>query len=306
MCPGGGGLVILPHKSWNVWNKDNQSKVKKDQQKFNDELKLKNNIITKIKNEVRFKRLNGENISDKKEEQLIQNELDKVNWSRYIIDDHNRNNNNNNNNNNNSDNDLKGIILKKRKMNKNDEHWYQRPTKRHKRNDVSIIEDHYNKKKEFTFNPEMYHEIKDDSYQNEFKYNDKLDKNGNNGDFKLELGRTGKKSNDLKQQPWYMNINDIQKKRHNLMKHDSIQRTLPYHFKETWKNTDELQKKVNNDHKNRDPLLFMNTLLKHKHNDNHSDMDSPKKRSKKRSKKKKSKHSRSKKKRKKKHKRSRK
>ena len=28
---GGGGLRILPHKSWHVWNYDNQQKVKKDE-----------------------------------------------------------------------------------------------------------------------------------------------------------------------------------------------------------------------------------------------------------------------------------
>lgn len=36
---GGGGLRILPHKSWNVWNRDNIEKVKKDEAKFEAEEK---------------------------------------------------------------------------------------------------------------------------------------------------------------------------------------------------------------------------------------------------------------------------
>ncbi len=28
---GGGGLRILPHKSWNVWNYDNRERVRRDE-----------------------------------------------------------------------------------------------------------------------------------------------------------------------------------------------------------------------------------------------------------------------------------
>ena len=36
-----GRLVILPHKSWNVWNQDNKEKVLRDQRLFNEELQNK-------------------------------------------------------------------------------------------------------------------------------------------------------------------------------------------------------------------------------------------------------------------------
>eukprot|EP01035_Chromulina_nebulosa_P067590 gene67590-92584_t len=36
-----GRLVILPHKSWNVWNQDNKEKVLRDQRLFNEELQRK-------------------------------------------------------------------------------------------------------------------------------------------------------------------------------------------------------------------------------------------------------------------------
>ena len=36
-----GRLVILPHKSWNVWNQDNKEKVMRDQRLFNEELQRK-------------------------------------------------------------------------------------------------------------------------------------------------------------------------------------------------------------------------------------------------------------------------
>lgn len=36
-----GRLVILPHKSWNVWNQDNKEKVLRDQRLFNEEIQRK-------------------------------------------------------------------------------------------------------------------------------------------------------------------------------------------------------------------------------------------------------------------------
>ena len=36
-----GRLVILPHKSWNVWNQDNKEKVLKDQRIHNEEVQRK-------------------------------------------------------------------------------------------------------------------------------------------------------------------------------------------------------------------------------------------------------------------------
>ena len=36
-----GRLVILPHKSWNVWNQDNKEKVLRDKRLFNEELQKK-------------------------------------------------------------------------------------------------------------------------------------------------------------------------------------------------------------------------------------------------------------------------
>lgn len=38
---GGGGLRILPHKSWNVYNYENKQKVKADEEKYNKEVKEK-------------------------------------------------------------------------------------------------------------------------------------------------------------------------------------------------------------------------------------------------------------------------
>lgn len=41
-------MNLLPHKSWNVWNKDNIEKVRKDEQKLKDEEDRKRKRQTEI------------------------------------------------------------------------------------------------------------------------------------------------------------------------------------------------------------------------------------------------------------------
>lgn len=48
-----GRLVILPHKSWNVWNRDNREKVAKDEREFREQqeaLVEKNNLLLQEQN----------------------------------------------------------------------------------------------------------------------------------------------------------------------------------------------------------------------------------------------------------------
>eukprot|EP01083_Nonionella_stella_P231829 818376_1 len=89
--PGGGGLVILPHKSWNVWNQDNKAKVAADEQANAELISAKQQCRKQILQEIRFERLNGEQISKQEEEKRIQHALDTININDYIKDDTMRN-----------------------------------------------------------------------------------------------------------------------------------------------------------------------------------------------------------------------
>ena len=179
--PGGGGLVILPHKSWNVWNQDNKAKVARDEAANKKLIEAKEECKRQTLQQIRFERLTGKVISRQEEEQRVQHALDNMDINDYIHDESMRDiaqnindkkqremeeNDTSNNHNKNK--------KKKRKlkdMNLTEEQIKYQPRKRHKRNDVTIIEDHYNEKSKFKFDPSQYDKKEDYDYR---KRNDQL------------------------------------------------------------------------------------------------------------------------------------
>ena len=180
MPPGGGGLVILPHKSWNVWNRDNKAKVAKDEEAHRQLIQAKARCKREVLQEIRFERLNGLNISQQEEDQRVQYALDNMDINDYIDDKSMRDIAKNINDKIQREKEMEESSSnyknknKKRKfkdMNLTEEQIKHLPRKRHKRNDVTIIEDHYNQKTNFEFDPDEYHEIKRKDYK---KNNEKL------------------------------------------------------------------------------------------------------------------------------------
>jgi len=73
---GGGGLVILKHKSWNVWNKDNIDKVKKDEAENEAKQAAKDEKRIQAEGEIRYEQLRGNKLTKEEQEQRIQKAID--------------------------------------------------------------------------------------------------------------------------------------------------------------------------------------------------------------------------------------
>ena len=59
MPPAGGGLIILPKKSWNVWNKDNIARVRRDEAAHAEKLRQQEEQQNKVDAELRLEKLKG-------------------------------------------------------------------------------------------------------------------------------------------------------------------------------------------------------------------------------------------------------
>lgn len=175
--PGGGGLVILPHKSWNVWNRDNKAQVAKDEEANRQLIEAKEKCKREVLQEIRFQRLNGLTISKQEEEERIQYALDNMDINDYIDDKSMRDIAKNINDKIQREKEMMeesatNKSTKKRKykdMNLSEEQIKHLPRKRHKRNDITLIEDHYNQKSNFEFDPNQYHEIESNYKKNNEK-----------------------------------------------------------------------------------------------------------------------------------------
>eukprot|EP01084_Bolivina_argentea_P283158 484887_1 len=292
--PGGGGLVILPHKSWNVWNQDNKAKVAADEQANAELISAKQQCRKQILQEIRFERLNGEQISKQEEEKRIQHALDTININDYIKDDTMRNIAKNIN----DKQQREEMKSNKNKRKLTDIHLSEEqikygPRKRHKRNDVFIIEDHYNNKTQFEFDPQQYNTVNNN--KNIHKNIDKICNNNNNkhfslfneGDLQSKYNENGYKNQERiieekhakvqedrqyklgkteieqrrHKKPWYLMTNKREMDRRMLMKSDSIQHSLPKKFKDYNKNTNELKIKVINRQNKHDPMNIMNEYI---------------------------------------------
>ena len=82
---GGGGLVILKHKSWNVWNRENLERVEKDEREHKESERLKETKKQEILGEIRHRRLQGEIITDENESQIVQTALADFNRGFYFF-----------------------------------------------------------------------------------------------------------------------------------------------------------------------------------------------------------------------------
>ena len=180
--PGGGGLVILPHKSWNVWNRDNKAKVARDEKAHKQLIEAKQKCRNKVLQQIKFERLNGKNVSKQEEEERIEYALDNMNITDYIKDESMQQIAQNMNDKMERENTEKKRNKKRRhKDDMTEQDIKYQARKRHKRNDVSIIEDHYNEKSQFQFDPNRYH-TNNDKYSYKDKNKQLMDNNNNNND----------------------------------------------------------------------------------------------------------------------------
>ena len=159
--PGGGGLVILPKKSWNVWNQDNKAKVAKDEAANAQLIEAKEKCRRQTLQQIRFERLNGETITKEEEEGRIQHAVDTMDINDYIEDQSMQEIAKNINDRlqreqEEGDSTSNRKKRKHRSMTLTEEEMKFKPRKRHKRNDVTMIEDHYSQKSKFQFDPVQY------------------------------------------------------------------------------------------------------------------------------------------------------
>eukprot|EP01084_Bolivina_argentea_P232230 391453_1 len=254
--PGGGGLVILPHKSWNVWNEDNKAKVARDEAANAQLIEAKEKCRKKVIQEVRFERLTGKTVTTEEEEQRIEEALDNINISDWIKDESLSEIAQNINNKMQRER-MKGSNKKRKHhdMRISEAEKKYKPRKRHKRNDVSIIEDHYNHKSKFEFDPKQYNTdtnnkqnhapTKDTSSHTKSSHfslfnDDKSSKKEEKKERTEYQHQFGKKE---RIKPWYLMTNPREIKRRMLMKSDEIQRSLPRRLKDYNQNTDDLKQK---------------------------------------------------------------
>ena len=283
--PGGGGLVILPHKSWNVWNQDNKAKVARDEKANAELIEAKEQCRKETLQQIRFEKLTGKTFTEQEEEDRIQHALDHMDINDYIKDESMREIAQNiNDRMKREESENKQSHRKKRKVNEavfaDEESKKYLPRKRHKRNDVSIIEDHYSAKKEFEFDPNQYGTV------HRRKYNEaqqQVASNHNNSHFSLfdernlkkkkadelvkeddrfKFGRTEIDQRKRSKKAWYLMTSQKEKERRNLMKADEIQRSLPRRLKEYECDTDKLREKATNRKQSMDPLELMQKFMK--------------------------------------------
>eukprot|EP01084_Bolivina_argentea_P234948 395502_1 len=147
--PGGGGLVILPHKSWNVWNQDNKEKVARDEEANAQLIEAKEKCKKKVLQQIRFERLTGITISEDEQQKRIDYALQHMDIKEFITNKSMQEiaKNMNDKMQREQTEQSESGNTKKRKYksvnNWSEEQMKYGPRKRHKRNDVSIIEDHY-------------------------------------------------------------------------------------------------------------------------------------------------------------------
>jgi len=316
--------VILPHKSWNVWNADNKDKVARDERAHRQLLEAKEKCKRKTLQEIRYERLNGKVISKEEEEERIEYALHHMDINDYITDTSMREvaqnmndrmqreeameepHSNHNHNNRNKKHNLRDNKRKHRELDEwsrehpQEEQKYE-ARKRHKRNDISIIEDHYNEKSHFEFDPERYNkrrqQLRDDQRQKDngeehsglskssnshfslFTERDLRNRENESGfkhqdvilekrekkemeEWSQKLGRTGIEARDRNTRPWYLMKSQQEMDRRMLMKSDEIQKSLPKRLKDYNRSTDELREKVTKTKDMEDPL---NTMKKYLH-----------------------------------------
>jgi len=289
--PGGGGLVILPHKSWNVWNQDNKEKVARDERANSELIAAKEECRKVTLQQIRFERLTGKTITKKEEEERVQNALDTMNINDYIKDKSMREIAKNINDKKERETNNKKK-RKHRSKNLSEDQLKYSPRKRHKRNDVTIIEDHYSTKSKFSFDPNQYeavHDKKDINHQqidddkqkkshfSIFNERDLRNKHNETGYKNQEIIKEEKKKNEMKdyqqkfgrteieqrgkKKPWYLMTNQREIDRRNLMKSAEIQRSLPRRLKDFNRRTDELRQKAMERKNIDDPINLMQKYL---------------------------------------------
>ena len=195
--------MILPHKSWNVWNQDNKEKVARDEAANAQLIAAKEKCRRHTLQQIRFERLNGETVTEEEEEERVQHALDTMDINDYIEDQSMQEIAKNINDKLQREQEEgadasahRSDRKKKRKstMTLTEEEKRFRPRKRHKRNDVTMIEDHYSKKSKFQFDPTQYTEDTNHSDTNR-KYRDHdpkhHDKSGGDG----HRGNSGNNTN---------------------------------------------------------------------------------------------------------------
>ena len=68
----GGGLIILPQKSWNPWRNDNKAKVARDEARHNREVAAKKKRREEVERQVRLEKLRGKTVTDAEIERRIE------------------------------------------------------------------------------------------------------------------------------------------------------------------------------------------------------------------------------------------
>jgi len=293
--------VILPKKSWNVWNEDNKEKVAKDEAANALLIEAKAKCRRQTLQQIRFERLNGADIGEQEEAERVQHALDTMDITEFIEDQSMQEIARNINakllrEREGGGSPHRGRKRKLRTTNPSEKEMAFKARKRHKRNDVTMIEDHYSERSSFRFDPDRFAEAADSKST---EHRDRPPTDGERGHFSLfnardlrnsgnrsgyanpervheerrkkemealravphlKVGRTEIESRRMKK-PWYLMTHRRETERRMLMKADEVQRSLPRRLKDYNRNTDELRAKAVDRKAAEDPMCRMNEFL---------------------------------------------